>query len=505
MPAPAQANALLEQALQAHRAGRIEQAIPLYRATLAVDPRNAVALSTLGMVYLQRGDAEHARPLLETASAVQPDSADTWMALGNLHARTGAFEQAGHAFANVVRLRPDVAAAHVNHGNALRRGGRLKEAIAAFRRGIALDPRLALAHYNLGIALTESGGLEAAGEAFQSALDLDPGLLAARMNLGNLFLRQDRAEAALSCFDAVLSADPAYPKASYNRGVALLSLDRCAEATAAFELAIARNERDAEAHNNLVISLLREQRPQAALAACERFLASAPATPKMLAYKAAALIELDRRDDAAALLDFDRLLAHRQLPAPDGFASVAAMNSALAAQVAGHETLVFEPADKSTRGGSQTGEFLDGLGGAAAALRGLIVAAVRDYIGDMRTRLPHHPFVAGLPDRWQLASWAVSLQAQGHQGPHFHPDGCVSGVYYVRVPDSVLSASNGEGCLEFGRTADAIGGGSRDPLLRLVTPAEGLLLLFPSYFYHRTLPFDGPQSRISIAFDVLPA
>lgn len=504
MPAPAQAFALLEQALQAHRSGRIEQAIRLYQATLALDPRNFVALSTLGMVYLQNGGMEHAKPLLEAASAVNPDNADTWMALGNLHARQGAFEQAAVAFARVVRLRPEVAGARINHGNALRRTGRLDEAIASFRRGIALDPTLALAHYNLGIALSETGELEAAGEAFQSALDRDPGLLAARMNLGNVLLRLDRPEPALCCFDAVLAADPVYPKASYNRGVALQALDRLAEASAAFEQAIDRNARDAEAHNNLAISLLRDQRPEAALAACERLLALAPATPKALAYKAAALIELDRREDAAVLLDFDRLLVHRQLPAAQGFDSVATMNAGLAAQVLKHDTLAFEPADKSTHGGSQTGEFLDGLGGAAAALRSLIVGAVRDYIGAMRAQLPGHPFVASLPERWNLASWAVSLQAQGHQGPHFHPDGCISGVYYVRVPDSVLSASNGEGCLEFGRTNEAIGG-CHDPLLRLVTPSEGLLLLFPSYFYHRTLPFDGPQSRISIAFDVLPA
>jgi hypothetical protein len=31
-----------------------------------------------------------------------------------------------------------------------------------------------------------------------------------------------------------------------------------------------------------------------------------------------------------------------------------------------------------------------------------------------------------------------------------------------------------------------------------------MLLLFPSYFYHRTLPFRSAEQRISIAFDVVP-
>jgi hypothetical protein len=38
--------------------------------------------------------------------------------------------------------------------------------------------------------------------------------------------------------------------------------------------------------------------------------------------------------------------------------------------------------------------------------------------------------------------------------------------------------------------------------VELVRPKEGLALFFPSYLYHRTIPFEGPTPRISIAFDV---
>ena len=42
-----------------------------------------------------------------------------------------------------------------------------------------------------------------------------------------------------------------------------------------------------------------------------------------------------------------------------------------------------------------------------------------------------------------------------------------------------------------------------EPETRLIEPVEGLMLLFPSYMFHRTLPFSGAGERISIAFDVL--
>ena len=42
------------------------------------------------------------------------------------------------------------------------------------------------------------------------------------------------------------------------------------------------------------------------------------------------------------------------------------------------------------------------------------------------------------------------------------------------------------------------------PTFRLVRPEAGTMVLFPSYFYHCTPPFEIPGPRISIAFDVMP-
>jgi hypothetical protein len=37
----------------------------------------------------------------------------------------------------------------------------------------------------------------------------------------------------------------------------------------------------------------------------------------------------------------------------------------------------------------------------------------------------------------------------------------------------------------------------------LIRPEEGLMVLFPSYFYHGTVPLESDEVRISIAFDVI--
>ena len=37
-----------------------------------------------------------------------------------------------------------------------------------------------------------------------------------------------------------------------------------------------------------------------------------------------------------------------------------------------------------------------------------------------------------------------------------------------------------------------------------VRPAVGMLVLFPSYFWHGTVPFYSDQARLTVAFDAVP-
>lgn len=494
----------LAQAVNHHRAGRLDEAAQLYRQALLVDPYDPAVLQSLGTLFLQRGDVQRALPLLERATTVNRLDAGAWMAYGGALARTGAFRDAENAFSRAISLQPKLAAAYVNQGNVRRRLGMPLEAIASYRRAIALEPASALAHFNLGSALADADDHDAAANAFREAIGIDPGHLPAMTNLAGILLGQGHPEEALAWYRRVAGADGTFPRARYNVGVALQSMGRDSESADAFAQAVQANDGDLEAWNNLCISLLRCGRPAEALTASRRYLdRSPPFLCKPLAYQAAALVELGQREEAAALLDFDNLLARREQAPPPGFGSIGSFNEALADHILRHETLEYEPRSKSTRGGRQTGELLVPGVPLIDTLSGLIEANVADYISSMRARMPGHPYAQRLAAIWRVTGWAVVLEAQGHQGPHFHPDGCISGVYYVRLPPSMRSAADTAGCIEFGRVAESIGG-SAEPLLATIRPEEGTMLLFPSYFYHRTLPFEDDSPRISVAFDVLP-
>ncbi|MER3546106.1 MAG: hypothetical protein C4338_00340, partial [Rhodanobacteraceae bacterium] len=99
--------------------------------------------------------------------------------------------------------------------------------------------------------------------------------------------------------------------------------------------------------------------------------------------------------------------------------------------------------------------------------------------------------------------WSVRLRAHGHHVNHYHPDGWLSSACYIELPES-LGARGGEGWIKFGES----GIPTQPPLDAeyFVKPEPGLLVLFPSWMWHGTVPFSGGQQdlRLTIAFDVVP-
>ncbi len=186
---------------------------------------------------------------------------------------------------------------------------------------------------------------------------------------------------------------------------------------------------------------------------------------------------------------------------------MAAFNTALARHALTHPTLVL-PAEDDPRYHCPTlkitGEFLAEPKGPAAALEAMMRRAVSDYLVALATDSVPHPFTAKPPREWRLTSWAAVLERQGNLDPHIHYDGFISGVYYCQLPAVVSDASQGQaGWFELGRLPERFQAPGA-PAIRAVQPEEGMMILFPSYFYHRTVPFETGETRISIAFDVMP-
>jgi uncharacterized protein (TIGR02466 family) len=132
----------------------------------------------------------------------------------------------------------------------------------------------------------------------------------------------------------------------------------------------------------------------------------------------------------------------------------------------------------------------------------MIREAVTSYM-DTRPETPDHPFLISHPKNIDLISWGNVMDKNGMQKVHMHPDAWLSGVYYPELPDAVeTSGKDHEGWIEFGRSIYMINS-TDDPPVHLVKPMEGMMVLFPSYFGHRTFPFTSDEKRVSVAFDVM--
>jgi uncharacterized protein (TIGR02466 family) len=135
----------------------------------------------------------------------------------------------------------------------------------------------------------------------------------------------------------------------------------------------------------------------------------------------------------------------------------------------------------------------------------MIERAVGDYMRNIARQDPTHPFLVKPPQRWTYTSWAAVLDGQGNLNPHVHFEGYVSGVYYAQIPGPIGLPEQGKaGWFELGGHPTRFPC-QAEPEIRAIRPQEGLMLLFPSYFYHRTVPFSASAPRISIAFDAIPA
>jgi tetratricopeptide (TPR) repeat protein len=358
---------------------------------------------------------------------------------------------------------------HFNLGNALHLKGRPEAALPAYRQALEIEPGNPVFHNNLGNTLQELQRLDDAADALERAVALDPRYVDAHYNLGLVHEARDDFDAAISAYRKVLALEPGHFEAQLRFVERLLLSDRGAEALAAADAGLAMDAVDVNA----------------------------------MVMKATVLAALGDRDAERAFVDFDRLLWRATLTPPDEYATLEAFNRALANHVRFHPTLVADPPDRTTRSGKQSGDLLDEPYGPMDPWAERVRAAVKAYFMQL-PRDSDHPYLARRPTQWRLDAWGVVLSRGGHQFPHTHPSGWVSGVYYVKVPEAVHDpARKCEGWIEFGRP-DPRYTCVRDPRVKVIEPVEGMVLLFPSYLWHATVPFHSGEERISIAFDVYP-
>lgn len=289
-------------------------------------------------------------------------------------------------------------------------------------------------------------------------------------------------------------------------------------AHAQLQAALASHPRDHQLWCALGMRHAADGQADAAIAALQQALALAPGHVKSQACLGVLLHAHGDLQQAVEAYDPAEMVA-RSCPLGADPAAMQGFHAELTAHLYAHPSLSWDRADKATRRGWQTGELLHDDAPVVRRLQRLLTDSLLEFLRDgddsdnSKERADGGPALhdaqalaaAGL----RVTAWGVMLQSEGYQDLHIHEAGLVSGVYYVDVP--TMTGPPNAGCLRFPTRVDWLLPGSTRPVATrpsapdfIVRPSAGLLVMFPSFLWHGTVPFLAGHDRVCIAFDLTP-
>ena len=483
-------------------------------------PNDPEALAELASLALSEGEEERALPLLSQAAF---GNASLWQWKGLLERSLDEHEEALRSFVEAARLNPQ--SASIAHGLArvaLEAGVPSED---LFLRAIGLSPSDGSILLGLAASRLAAGHGDQAEMELDAALDRSPLWLEGHAQLAQLRSMLGRQELASASLDRALHGrlrDVQLWRARFD-------LDVKREDFAGLEQAL--GSADAAGVSSALLA------PYAAIAASEqgrtkeadRLFAEndTKGGPGLPIWKIRHALRNGRVEHALPLID-------RELAGPDAahvwpYAEtawrlagdsrwewltrsgelVATFNlfdelpplDRLTASLRSIHRSNREYLDQSVRGGTQTdGPLFCRLEPEIRAVRSAAVQAVERYVASLPRPDPKHPLLSGRRDRRVrfAGSWSVRLKNKGFHASHVHPLGWISSALYIALPPA-NEADENAGWLQLGQPGAELG--LSLPPIRIVRPAVGKLVLFPSWMWHGTIPFPAGE-RLTIAFDV---
>ena len=299
----------LQKGIEAHKAGKVQEADQYYTAILKANPKHPDANHNMGILAVGVGKIEEALPFLKVALDANRNISQYWISyidalikLEKVDAAQAVFNQAksvgakGHDFDQIEKqlslstfkdpitkgpsqdgLNKLIRLYNENRlhtvfektqkltnqypndltlwnlmGMAAAQIGKLDQAVFAFRKALYIKPDCAEAYNNMGNALQDQGKLDDATEAYNKALSIKPNFADAYNNMGNVLKEQDKLEEAIDSYKKALAIKPDYAEAYNNLGGALKSQGKLEEAIDAHNKALSIKPDYIEVTENLI-------------------------------------------------------------------------------------------------------------------------------------------------------------------------------------------------------------------------------------------------------------
>ena len=298
----------LQKGVEAHKAGKVQEADQYYTAILKANPKHPEANHNMGVLGVGFGKVEQAIPFFKNAVEANSNIAQFWLsyidALIKIDRITDAkavLQEAkqkgatGDAFdkielqlnnssveflnqtkkdipteANILdQLKLDKA---LKLANKKVKDGLRQEAKKIYQDILKKFPKnkgalsgiktLARTYNSMAITLKEQGKLEEAIEAYTKALSIEPHYAEACYNMGITLQKQGKLEEAIEAYNKALSIKPDYAKSYLNMGVTLHYQGKLNRAIDAYNKALSIDPDFADGYFNLSFAKLKTEQWQ---------------------------------------------------------------------------------------------------------------------------------------------------------------------------------------------------------------------------------------------------
>ena len=241
---------LINEALQLHEKGKIQDAIRLYLKILENKKNDSQLLFLLGTAYIQIGNTNLGIEQLKKSIFLKPENLFAHSNLGNAFKDLKRYEDAIASYNKAIEIDINYAEIHNNKGNALKSLERYDEAIESYDKAIKIKSDYAFAYNNKGNALKNLERYDEAIESYDKAIKINPNYIEAHHNKGNILKDLKRFDESISSYDKAIEINPDYYFSFNNRGIIFQHLNHFEKALASYDKAIEINPDYPETYNN---------------------------------------------------------------------------------------------------------------------------------------------------------------------------------------------------------------------------------------------------------------
>jgi len=206
------------------------------------------------------------------------------------------------------------------------------------------------------------------------------------------------------------------------------------------------------------------------------------------------------------LMNYDEFVKPFTLGTPDGYSNLSEFLISLDAVLGDLHRMKNAPLQQTLRNGTQTSaRLLHNPIHECVLLKEELTKVVRRYISELPND-QSHPFLKRKSNNFGFSgSWSVKLRPEGFHVNHVHPQGWISSSFYVSIPEGMMANSQTPyGQIKFGESPLQLK--ERELIEKVIRPQPGMVVLFPSYCWHGTIPFPGGKTdyRMTAPFDIEP-